>query len=69
MDINAMITTYNIAVNDAASEILGKVHHRKKQWITRNVLDFCEKRDLRKKRYEAEGAKEAGKRTRGFRRQ
>ena len=38
MDIDTMITTYNTAVTDAASEILGK--------------------DLKKKQYEAEGAKE-----------
>ena len=55
MDIDTMITTYNTAVTDAASEILG----RKKPWVTKDVLDFCvERRDLKKKRYEAEGAKE-----------
>ena len=29
MDIDTMITTYNTAVTDAASEILGKERHRK----------------------------------------
>ena len=58
MDINTTITTYNTAVIDAASEILGKKRRRKKPWVTRDVLDICdEKRDLEKKRYE-EGAKE-----------
>ena len=54
-----MITTYNTAVTDAASEILGKGRRRKKPWVTKDVLDLCdERRDLKKKRYEAEGAKE-----------
>ena len=59
MDIDTMITTYNTAVTDAASEILGKERHRKKPWVTKDVLDLCdERRDLKKKQYEAEGAKE-----------
>ena len=61
-----MITTYNTAVIDAASEILGKERRRKKPWVTKDVLDLCdESRDLKKKRYEAEGAieyREANKR-------
>ena len=58
MDIDTMITTYNTAVSDAASEILGKECHRKKPWVTKDVLDLCdERRDLKKKRYKAEGAK------------
>ena len=59
MDMDTMITTYNTAVTDAASEILGKERHRKKPWVTKDVLDLCdERKDLKKKRYEAEGAKE-----------
>ena len=59
MDIDTMITTYNAAVTDAASQILGKERRRKKPWVTKDVLDLCdERRDLKKKRYEAEGAKE-----------
>ena len=59
MDINTMITTYNTAVTDAASEFLGKDRRRKQPWVTRDVLDLCdERRNLKKKRYEAEGAKE-----------
>ena len=54
-----MITTYNTAVTDTASEILGKECRRKKPWITRDVLDLCnERRDLKKRQYEEEGAKE-----------
>ena len=59
MDIDTMITTYNTAMTDAASEILGKESRRKKPWVTKDVFDLCdERRDLKKKRYEAEGAKE-----------
>ena len=54
-----MITTYNTAVTDAASKILGKERCRKKPWVTKNVLDLCdERRDLKKKRYKSEGKKE-----------
>ena len=57
--MDTMITTYNTAVTDAASEILVKERRRKKPWVTKDVLDLCdERRDLKKKRYEAEGAKE-----------
>ena len=57
--MDTMITTYNTAVTDAASEILGKERQRKKPWVTKDVLDLCdERRDLKKKRYEAEGSKE-----------
>ena len=59
MDIDTMITTYNTAVTDAASEILGKERRRKMPWVTKVVLDLCdERRDLKKKRYDTEGAKE-----------
>ena len=59
MDIDTMITTYNTAVTDAASEILGKERRRKKPWVTKDILDLCDERiDLKKKRYETEGAKE-----------
>ena len=56
MDIDTMITTYNAAVTDAASEILGKERRRKKPWVTKDVLDLCdERRHLKEKLYEAEG--------------
>ena len=51
MDIDTMITTYNIAVTDAASEILWKERRRKKPWVIKDVLDLCdERRDLKKKK-------------------
>ena len=59
MDMDTMITTYNTALTDAASEILGKKRRRKKPWVTKDVLGLCDEwRDMKKKRYEAERAKE-----------
>ena len=56
IDIDSMISTYNIAVTDTASEILGKGCSRKKPWVTRDVLDLCdERRDLNKRQYEESG--------------
>ena len=52
-----MITTFNTAVTETASEILGKHHQKKKPWITAEILDLCDKRrELRKKRFEPEGS-------------
>ena len=66
-----MITTNNIAVTDTtASETLRKECCWKKPWLTRDVFDIHdERRDLKKRRYEAEGAKEYRKQAREFRRQ
>ena len=62
MDIDSMMTTYITAVTNAASEILGKERRRKKPWVTKDVLDLCdERRDLKKKRYESERAKQTNK--------
>ena len=56
-DIDSMITTFNTAVTETASEILGKHRQKKKTWITAEILDLCDKRrELRKKRFEPEGA-------------
>ena len=49
-DINSIITTFNTAVTETASEILGKHRQKKKTWITAEILDLCDKRrELRKK--------------------
>ena len=51
-----MITTFNTAVTETASEILGKHRQKKtKPWVTAEILDLCDKRrELRKKRFEPE---------------
>ena len=53
MDINTMITTYNAAVTNAASEILGKESSGSPKMFSISVWG-----DLKKKRYEVERAKE-----------
>ena len=60
MDINTMSSTYNTAVTDAASEILGKERRRKKQEkaVGHQMFLISVMRDLKKKRYEVERAKE-----------
>ena len=56
-DIDSMITTFNTAVTETASEILGEHRQKKKPWITAEILDLCDKRrELRKKRSEPEGS-------------
>ena len=56
-----MITTFNTAVTETASEILGKHLQKKKEkkktWITAEILDLCNKwKELRKKRFKPEGS-------------
>ena len=56
-DIDSMITTFNTAVTETASEILGKHRLKKKPWVTAEILDLCDKRrETRKKRFEPEGS-------------
>ena len=56
-DLDSMITTFNIAVIETASEILGKHRQKKKSWVTAEILDLCDKRrELKKKRFEPEGS-------------
>ena len=52
-----MITTFNKAVTETASDILGKHCQKKKTWVTAKILDLCDKRrELRKRRFKPEGA-------------
>ena len=56
-DIYSMITTFNTAVTETASEILGKHRQKRKPWVTAEILDLCDKRrELRKKRFEPEAS-------------
>ena len=56
-DTDSMLTTFNTAVTETASEILGKHRQKKKPWITAEILDRCDKRrELRKKRFVPEGS-------------
>ena len=56
-DMDSMITTFNTAVTQTASEILGKHHQKTKPWVTAEILDLCDKRrELRKNRCGHEGS-------------
>ena len=56
-DIDSMITTFNTAMTETASEILGKHRQKKNPWITAEILDLCDKRrELRKKRFEPDAS-------------
>ena len=57
-DTDSMITTFNTAVTETASEILGKHRQKKKKnWVTAVIIDLCHKRrELRKKRFEPDGS-------------
>ena len=55
-DMGSVITISNTAVTETAGEILGKHRQKKKPLVTAEILDLCDKRrELRKKRFEAEG--------------
>ena len=56
-------TTYNTAVTDAASEILGKERRSKKPRVTRDFLTSVMRGEMKQKEQ-----KNSGKQTRGFRR-
>ena len=43
-DKNSMITTFNTAVTEAASEILGNHRQKKKPWVIAEILDLGDKR-------------------------
>ena len=50
-DLDSVITAFNTAVTETASEILGKHRQRKKPWVTADILDLCNKRrELRGKK-------------------
>ena len=54
---SGLLVFFQSAVTETASEILGKHRQKKKPWITAEILDLCDKRrELRKKRFEPEGA-------------
>ena len=56
-DIHLMITTFNTAVIETATEILDKHRHKKKTWLTAEILDLSNKRrEPRKKICKPEGS-------------
>ena len=58
-DLDSMVTHSNKAVTDTAAELLGKQRRKRKPWVTPEILDLCDqRRDLKKKTGEPEGAKD-----------
>ena len=58
-DLDSMVTTFNTAASETASEILGKHRQKKKTlgYCRNHLLDLCDKRrELRKKQFEPEGS-------------
>ena len=53
-DLDSMVTHFNKAVTYTAAELLGKQRRKRKPWVT--LSD--QRRDLKKKRGEPEGAKD-----------
>ena len=55
--MDSVVTTFNAAVTEKASESLGKHRQKKKPGVTAYILDLCDERgDLRKKRLEPRGS-------------
>ena len=48
-DLDSKITTFNTAVTETASEILGKHHLKKKYWVTAEILNLYDRRRELKK--------------------
>ena len=56
-DMDSVITTFNTAVTETATEMLGKHCQKKKPWVTAEILDLWDqRRELRKKQFEPEGS-------------
>ena len=59
MDKETLIATFNTAVTNTASEILGKHRPVKQPWVTADLLGLCGKRmELKKKKKDAEGVRQ-----------
>ena len=58
-DLDSMVTHFNKAETDTAAEPQGKQRRKRKLWVTAEIIDLCDqRRDLKKKRGEPEGAKD-----------
>ena len=52
-DIDSITESFNAAVEETATEVLGKLRKKNKPWITDEILDLCdERRELKSKRFE-----------------
>ena len=58
-DLDSMVTHLNKMVTDTAVELLGKQRRKKKPWVISEIIELCDqRRDLKKKRGQPEGAKD-----------
>ena len=58
-DLDSMVTHFNKAVTDTAAELLDKQRRKRKPWVTPEIHDLCDqRRDLKRKTGESEGAKD-----------
>ena len=56
-DLDSVITIFNTAVTETASEILGKLRQKKQTLGPAEILDLCDRRrELIKKRFEPKGS-------------
>ena len=59
LDLDSVTDTFNSALIDTASELLGKRRFTKKPWITKDVLDLCDRRrELKSSRGNPDGMRE-----------
>ena len=45
VDINDAVSSFNTAMIETASDILGQHWPRKKPWVTADILDLCDKKE------------------------
>ena len=58
-DAEALTTKFNLVMNEAAQEVLGKQRHKNKRWITDDILALCDqRRELKKAKHTRRGADE-----------
>ena len=56
-NLDSMITTFNTAMAETASEIFDKHRKKKKPWVTTEIFNLCDRRrELITKRLEPEGS-------------
>ena len=58
-ELDSMVNHFNKTITDTAVELFGKQRRKRKPWVTPEILDLCDqRRDLKKKTGEPEGAKD-----------
>ena len=55
INMETLNDSFNTAINNTASEIVGKHRPVKKPWVTADLIDLCDKRRELKKKKDVEG--------------